>query len=123
MVEGPFDGATLRGPDDDTPEIGDAVDAVLGGNGSVEDHGDIEDGDLVGLWVVVAVDEKALVFVAEIIAEDAFHPGSFLFDDQFREIVIVHAAQVDVGVAIPGAGNGLGVSPGGKQAKNTYIKK
>ena len=112
MIEGAFYGTAHFGLDDDAAEIGDAIDAVLGRDGAIEDHGDIEDGDLVGLGVVVAVDKEALIFIAEIVAEDPFHPGAFLFDDQLREVIIVHAGQVYVGVSIPGTGNGLGVRPG-----------
>lgn len=111
MVEGAFDGAAHLVPDDDTAEIGIAVDAVEGGDGTVKDHGDVQDGDLVGLRVIAAVDEKALVLIAEVVAEDTFHAGAFLFNDQFREVIVVHAGQFYVGMAIPGSGDALSVDP------------
>ena len=89
-------------------EVGDTIYAVGGGDAAVVGHGEVEDGDLVGLRIVVAVDEIALVFIAEVVAEDAFDAGAFLFDDQFGEIIVVDAGQVDVSMSVVGAGYELG---------------
>jgi hypothetical protein len=65
------------------------------------------------LGSIRAVDEIALVFIAEVVAEDAFDPVPFLLDHQLGQVVVVHTGQVDVCPAIPGAGNGLGPQEGG----------
>jgi len=71
------------------------------------DDGDILDDHLPGLWIIAAMDKKALVFVPEIIAEYAIYPVAFLFDDKFGQVVVVHTGQFHVGTAKPGPGGGL----------------
>ena len=89
-------------------EIGYTVDAVDGGIGIEIDHRDIQYRDLPGLGIVTATDEKALIFVAEVVAKDAFYPGALLFDHQFGQVVIMYAGQFHVCTTEPGAGDGLG---------------
>ena len=94
--------------DNNPSEVSDTIYAIGGGNAAVEGHWEVEDGDLVGLGVITAVDEIALVFIAEVVAEDAFDAGAFLFDDQFGEVIVVHAGQVDVSMSVVGPGYELG---------------
>ena len=92
---------------DDTNEIGVTIDAVDGRVGIEIDNGNILNDHLPRLWVVPAMDEKALVFIPEIIAEYAIYPVAFLFDDQFGQIVIVQTGHLHVGATKPGSGSGL----------------
>jgi hypothetical protein len=107
--------------DQDAEELGIAVDAVEGGSGPIESDGDVLDDYLPGLRIVASVDEEALVFIAEIITEDAFDAVAFLLDDQFREVIIMNARHVDVSVAIPGAGNSLSGEAAIDGEEGTYI--
>ena len=94
--------------DENPSEVGDTIYAVGGGDAAEVGHGEVEDGDLMGLGIIAAVDEIALVFIAEVVAEDAFDPGAFLLDDQFSEVIVVHTGQVDVSMSVVGAGYELG---------------
>jgi hypothetical protein len=66
------------------------------------------------------VDKEALVFVAEIVAKDALDAVAFLLYDQFGEVIVMDASHVDVGVAIPGSGYGLGGQDTVQDEKGTY---
>ena len=94
--------------DEDALEIGVAIDAVDGGSRPIEDHGDVHDGDLPGTRVIAAVDKETLVFVSKVVAEDAFDAVTFLFEDEFGEVVVVDAGHFYIGVAVPATGDGLG---------------
>src|ERR1700761_2771090 len=112
-MKGAFYAATHLIQDDLAPEISGAVDAVEGRNTTIKNDGNIGDGGLVGLRIIAAVDEKALIFIAEVIAKDAFYACTFLFDNELCEIVVVHSGQIDIGVTIPGTGDTLSGEPGG----------
>lgn len=107
MIKGAFQGAADLTPYDDADEIGVAVNAVDRGVGIKIDDGDIQDDHLPGLGVIASMDEKALVFVPEVIAEDAVYPIAFLFDDQLGQVVVMHAGHFHIGATEPGSGGGL----------------
>jgi hypothetical protein len=106
MVKSAFQRAFRPAIDDDAHEIGIAVDAIDRGIGIEINDGYVLNDDLPGLGIEAAMDEKALVFVTEIIAEDPVHPVARLFDDEFRQVVVVHAGQFYVGASIPGPRGG-----------------
>jgi hypothetical protein len=82
-------------------EIGVAVDTVDGGVGVEVDDRNILDNDLPGLGIIAAMNEKALVFIPEVIAEYAIYPIAFLFNDQLGQVVVMHAGHFHVGTAKP----------------------
>ena len=107
MVKGAFQGALDLASYDDADEIGVAVDAVDRGVGIEIDDRNIQNDHLPGLGVIASMDEKALVFVPEVIAKDAVYTVAFLFDDQFGQVVVMHAGHFHVGTSEPRSGGGL----------------
>jgi hypothetical protein len=89
MVKSAFQGTLNPAADDDAYEIGIAVDAVDRGIRIEINDGNILDNDLPCLGVITAMDEEALVFVPEIVAEYALYFVAFLFNDQLGQIVVV----------------------------------
>jgi len=91
MVKSSFKSALNLTPYDDTDKIRITVYTVDRGVGGVIDDGDILDDHFPGLWIISAMDEKALILVPKIIAEYTIYAVAFLFKDKLGEIVVVHA--------------------------------